>query len=281
MTARVPWSEYAALAAVNWSTLREIRQSPLHYRHRLLNPKPDTKATVLGRAVHAAVFERFRFLEECVVYEGRRAGKAWEAFRDEHEAAGQTVLYPNQYELALEIADAVGRCAAAAPYLAAGSGEHTVRWTDPHTGLACKGRLDWLTDVDGRRYVLDLKTTKCADLGRFARDVANYGYHGQAAFYADGVTVAEGVAVEKVGLIAVESDPPHDCALFWLDPDALYAGTEEYEGYMRKVAECMAADAWPGRYTEPQTLRLPAWVYHEETDENMAGLGLTIEGEDI
>jgi hypothetical protein len=138
-----------------------------------------------------------------------------------------------------------------------------VRWQDAETGLACKGRLDFLSR--SCPAIVDLKSTNDVSAHRFASTVAKLGYYGQAAFYGDGYETAHGELLPFV-FIAVEQKPPHDVAVYTVDADTMYAGQEEYRELLRRVVTCQAADAWPGQYTEPQTLRLPSWVWPDDED---------------
>ena len=48
---------YTDIDAVNWSSLKWMRESPQMYRYRLSVPMEDTPALALGRATHTLVFE--------------------------------------------------------------------------------------------------------------------------------------------------------------------------------------------------------------------------------
>jgi hypothetical protein len=264
----VSWEDYVAVDATNWSALKELRRSALHYRHRLANPSPDTPAFALGRAVHAAVFERFRFAQDFVQQPAsmRRVGKSWDAFALEH--AGRTILTAKQYEFAETIGDAVQAHPLVAPYLRRGRAEHSVRWTDRETGITCKSRLDWIADGMERTPIVELKTATSIELHRFAGAAARYGYNTQMAMQRDGLTVAEHLTFEPpCVIVAVESEPPHDIGVFPFNDDALYAGAEEYRDLLRRLAIHRARDEWPGRYVEPVALALPAWALPLDDDE--------------
>jgi exodeoxyribonuclease VIII len=253
---------YQAIDAVNWTTLKEMGRSPKHYRHRLETPREDTPALAMGRAAHTAVFEPDRFILDYAVFTGpRRAGKEWDAFAAANE--GRTILKTEEYQRCLAIRDAVRAHPVAARYLASGMAEHTVRWTDEETGLACKGRADWVAPM--LRALVDLKTTGDVNDRIFGHTAARLGYPGQLAFYYDGLRLS-GMDLEKVIIIAVESGAPHDVAVFRVDEDVLYTGREQYRGYLRRVAGCRKLGAWPGRYAEEQSLELPPWARDDEED---------------
>lgn len=276
---RLTFEDYVALPAVNWTTLKEMRRSPLHYAHRLANPKEDTTRLALGRACHTAVFEPDRFLLDYALFEGEaRRGKEWTAFKELH--ADKTILKRDEYELCIEIRDAVREHPVASKYLAKGRAEQTITWTDEETGLLCKARLDFVSEVPGLAALLDMKTTQTVDAALFGATAARMGWHDQAAWYVRGLA-ANGLPLMPAKLLAVELEPPHDVAVFDVDPDALYAGEEECRELLAKVAECRAANAWPGRYANELPLKLPAWFYAQADEEQGGPLGLDIGGEEI
>jgi hypothetical protein len=273
----MPRAEYDAIDAVRFSTLKEMRRSPLHYRYREQNPLEDTPRLMLGRACHTAVLEIERFLLDYALFEGeRRAGKVWEAFEAQH--ADKTILKRPEYDLCLDMRKAVMAHPVAASYLAKGRAEQVVTWTDGATGLACKARLDWICDAPGKAALLDLKTTGCVETTLFASTAARMGYHAQLAFYRQGL-IANGLLV-PAKIVAVEAAPPHDVAVFDVD-EMLHAGDEEVGELLAAVASCRASGEWPGRYgAGEQPLHLPAWFYAAAEDAASTPLGLVIDGQE-
>lgn len=268
------YAEYSKVAGVNWSTLKELRRSPLHYQHRLANPREDTTRLMLGRGCHTSILEPDRFALEYAVFKGpRRAGKAWDAFKELH-AADDTILKVDEYARCLAMRDAVRRHPIASHYLTGGEAEKSIEWADRLTGLPCKGRIDYA--IKGRALV-DVKGTKDVDAEQFAKLAHRMGYFGQAAFYRDGWTTVHDETLAFV-VIAVEMEPPHDVAVFKLDEDSLYAGYEEVQALLVRAAECQRTQQWPGRYQEEQTLRLPRWAWDDESDTDATGLDLVISG---
>ena len=93
IVAGVPFGNYRAAAGVNVSSLKEFNRSPLHFKHARENPKPTTSAMSLGTAAHCATLEPERFAAEFVTWTGgRRAGKEWESFKTDADAAQRVVL---------------------------------------------------------------------------------------------------------------------------------------------------------------------------------------------
>lgn len=269
ITNGVPFADYCAIDAVNWSTLKEMAKSGAHYRHRLTNPRTDTASLRFGRAVHTAVLEPDRFALEYAVWDGGRRGtNAYKEF--EAVNAGRTILTEDEYGTCLATRDAVRSHPAAAPLLA-GPSEIVLEWTDYDTALPCKARLD-------KAYLcspVDLKTTTSTDPDDFGRTSGSLLYHGQLAFYQRGLQACDPRGHRDAPrIIAVESDAPYDVVVYRLPDDALMAGDQLVSDLLAHVASCRSRDEWPGRFDTEQELHLPAWLMPGDV-----GLGITIGGE--
>lgn len=264
---RIPFSEYAEIKAVNWSTLKEMRRSPRHYRHILAVARADTASLKLGRATHTAIFEPDRLPLDYVVWMGgRRAGREWAAFCEAHPE--QTIVNEEEYARCLAMRDAVHAHPVARELLRDGVAEQSVTWTDPDTLLECKARMDWI----GALALCDLKSTRALDPPWFASTAARLGYHCQGAFYRGGLREI-GIDL-PFKIVAVESAAPYDVAVFSLDEDTLYVGEQEVAKLLRMVAECHATQEWPGAAPAELPLILPSWVFDQSADEDASGLGL-------
>lgn len=265
---------YFEIDAVNWSTLKNMRDSALHYKYRLEAPREDTAAMALGRVTHTLVFEPEQFGAEYVIWEGGdRRGKEWSAFKELH--ADKTIFKPAEIDLAVQMADAVRRHPLVQPYLVDGLFEAPITWVDEDTGLRCKAKPDWTQQE--RRTLVDLKTTASVDGRRFGALAARLGYHCQLAMYRDGIETALGWKPKKVCVIAVERDPPHDVGVFQLDEDTLFLGLDEVKQLMLQLVACRASDTWRGRYIEEQALQLPAWIYGSDDEEDSESFDLALQ----
>lgn len=269
--------EYQALDAVNWSTLKELRRSPLHYRHRLATPRDDTAYLAMGRAVHTAVLEPDLFPVQYAVYtesksKGEGAKKRWEAFQAAN--AHRTILDEDDYNRALAIRDAVRSHPRAMAYLERGLAERPVVWTDEKTGLRCKARLDFVSR--SRPAVVELKTARAVEPRRFASAAAQLLYHGQLAFYRAGWRAAHGEDLDPV-IIAVESEAPHDVVVYRFDDEARDEGDALAAELLQELATRRRTGEWPGLDRgEEQTLTLPGWALPDTGDAD--DLGLTFGG---
>ena len=253
------FSAYSDLNGVNYSTLKAMGKSPLHYQHALTVPRADTPAMRLGRAIHTAVLEPDLFPVHWTLYDGRRAGNVWAEFAAVNADKG--ILTVEEYDTVLAIRDAVHRHKVARRLLRYGKSEVTLRWVDPVTRIRCKARLDHLRGD----ALTDLKSTKDIDNRTFGRLAANMGYAGQLAFYRLGL-LATGHELAPVRIVAVESVAPHDVAVFTVDEDVLEAGVMEVRRLLHMVKTCRSRRRWPGRYPDEESLEYPEWALPAGSD---------------
>jgi hypothetical protein len=121
--------------------------------------------------------------------------------------------------------------------------------------------------IDGKFYLVDLKLTRSIDRYQFGRSVLEYGYHGQMAFYRDGLEVCGVHDVDRVFLVAVESTPPYEVGVFELGlDDEIYAGEIAYHSCLRRLKHCLTANEWPGRYSSVQSVKFPSYLFNEEEE---------------
>lgn len=266
IVAGVDFSTYRAAAGVNVSSLKELARSPLHYRYAKDNPKPTTSAMSLGTAAHCATLEPKRFAAEFVTWTGgRRAGKEWDAFKADAEAAQRLILTEDERDTALAIAQAVRACPEAMVYLKRGHAEVSMSWQHDEPELALKGRVDWLTVADGCDVVVGLKTTRDLRPREFAAQAARLCYHWQWAFYYDGFERITGRKPAMVEIV-VENAAPHAVAVYRIPEHVLERGRQEYRDALTTLAQCEASGVWPGPVVGEVEFDLPGWAYPE--DEN-------------
>jgi hypothetical protein len=237
---------YLAIRAINWSTLKHMRVSPRHYLHALTAPHADTTSRAMGRALHTLVLEPQKFDAAYVVFDGDRRGNAWKDFQALHE--GKTILRAVEYDTVRRQADA------ARPLLPPGEVEQVLRWTDPATGLQCKG----IADHVGAGGLIDLKGTGRLDM--FERLAVRDGFAHQLAFYRRALNDGKPGGDMPCRLLSVETLAPHDVALLTLSPTLLDWADRELSALLARVAACQDSGIWPGRYPDGGTLELPVWM---------------------
>lgn len=287
----VPAEVYHSWPGASNSRLSLLLRSPAHLWAELsAPPKPETPAQVLGAAIHYAALEPDLFTSKYAVAEqcsastkaGSRCSKGGSVRRDGHWFCGQhdpggfadgtITLSPDDYATCLKVRDSVWRHPAAKVALSGeGMNEASMVWDDPETGVRCKARADRISLELGA--IIDLKTTRDAREQSFSRDIFNYGYHRQAAFY----TAAASLLLERqIGLhyiVAVEKEAPCAVAVYRLRDDAIEAGRQQLEALLRRYAECVEADHWPAYGDEPVEISLPTWAWGQLDEQTERTVG--------
>lgn len=238
-------TRYTTTNAVNFSTVKEMSRSPLHYQHILSTPRVDNDILRFGRLAHAIVLQPHTLDTDWHLWDGgKRWGRQWVACCD--KAGGREWTYlPAERERAEALASAVRAHGVAASYLRHGSAEQCIYWQIADVDY--KARVDLYDDTRG--VVVEFKTTP--DLSRHAlrRTIEMYHYHTQLAWYCDGIA-ATGGAVTKCVWIFVETNPPHDVAVVRATDYQLALGRAEYMRWIEMLRTCRSTAAWPGSAPE-------------------------------
>jgi exodeoxyribonuclease VIII len=252
-------AEYRAVDAANYSLLRALLVNPARAKYELDHPPAPSPAMQFGSAYHMHMLQPDLFDGAYLVkpegLDGRtKAGKAWKA---EHADDPRVLLSAHD---ARQLADMRGALLAhpgAAALLAeAAMVEAPLVWQDPQTLVWCKAKVDLVTPS----AVVDLKTTDDASSEQFAKSVATYGYHLQAAHYQNGVCLVTGDASRDYIIIAQEKRPPYSVAVYILDDEALAQGQERLQLAIENYAVYTKQDRWPAYGDHPQMLELPRWA---------------------
>lgn len=261
---------YQDIKACNFSTLKHLAKSPLHYLYATQNEREDTTGLLKGRATHTLLFEPGEFNNRYAIFDGkRRQGKEWDLFCKINFR--KEVLKYEEYTQIFDCVLAIKTHPEVKKILAKGKPEQVITWKDPDTALECKGRVDWFSD----EWLIDLKGTPNAEPRAFGSLVARMNWFTQQAMYCDGLNAALEISPANVAIIAAEINPPHDVVVYRLTEDDLQAGREVYQGWLKTVKECRESGVWPGRFNEAQALHLPKYVFDSEDQED--GTGLVIE----
>lgn len=266
ITKGVPWAEYLEIPGISITRLKEIDRSPMHYLHRLKHPK-QSKPLTFGRAAHVAVLEPDRFSRDHAVWRRRtdsgrlapRNGQHYDKFVA--EVGHREIITEDEHDAALALQEAVRGNRDAAPFLEAGDPEVVLRWQI--AGLDCRGRVDWMTRVDGRPCLVGLKSTRDCRPRIFGRQAGQLGYHLQWAFYRDGFRAITGEDPRMIEIV-VESEAPHASVVYEVPDDAMQRGFDEYMRLLERLQECARNNHWPGPAPGIQAVDLPSWVYGEE-----------------
>lgn len=155
-------------------------------------------------------------------------------------------------------------------------------YTDKSTGLVVpvKCLIDLVPAADHPmfgEYLVDLKTTTSASPQRFGRDVFNYNYDLQAAWYLDLYNAAK-PDEERIDFVHIvqENFPPYECRMPILGRRFVERGRLRYQYALELYCRCVCSGFWPGYdpvatewpITEPEDWML-TWerIYPDKPDE--------------
>jgi hypothetical protein len=273
----VPFGQYRDWPAINNSTLKHCNHSPAHMREVMTGgQKESTPAMRMGTLVHAGKFEPllipaayvvlpdYHLDADNVTAKGLKPSNPRNTsyYREkvaqfEATNSGKEVISGQQYADLLGVVSALeAHEGAATAFGAGGVAEVSFVWTDPDTGILCKGRADWWDAARG--IVSDLKK---ADSGKPFKYVGrNMFYHQAAAFYIDGLRTL-GHDVKEFWLVAVESKAPYAVQAAPIDEESLNAGRARYKRALEAVRHGRTTGEWAGPDSPDR------WHFEEHKEE--------------
>lgn len=257
MSTEMTETEYREFPAINYSNLKYMRKSPLHYFHAVNNPeeKSPTEYAML-RAIHALVLEPFDADSQIVVWKGRRdmRSKDYAAFVEENK--GKNILTESEDREARSIADAYCRNSWVKTLISLEGTctEKPVVW-DHDLGdlgiLRCKGKPDIMHySAEHGLIIADLKTfgeTSSALISWAARkhgwllQLAHYTY---AAAHHYGIDLSE-TPVRWLTIVAEDKAPWDSTCIEWDEATQAWASADHLT-LLERVAICSASGVWPG-----------------------------------
>lgn len=271
------------IVRLNWSTLRYLAVSPKLLKWRMEHPEPESPPMKLGSAIHCKILEPSEFDKRwvtagpCVATkkDGQTCGSQgslmfsgqWYCKVKGHAPYGAFALDDEKdaQSISADERALVESCAAsvlehkvAAKLFTGGVPERGIEWTEPETGIACRGRLDYLRPNE----VVDLKSTHEETVRGFTRHVVSRLYYAQLAWYHDGAIRAGKLQADAPlpVIVSVSTTEPYDVAAFRLTRNAYEAGQILYRDFLLKYRDCLAADYWPGIAPGMLELDLPDWA---------------------
>ena len=266
--------EYNAAEGVRRSDLWKMEDSPEKYKYFLEHPVEQTPAMAFGSACHKAILEPDDFGNEFAVSpqadrRTKEGKEIWAAFTEQN--AGKTIISRDDVAVIEEMETMLIRCPLAKK-LIYGKGETEIPffWTDPETGEKCKVKLDRLVKYNRKTYVVDYKTTACAETNRFNSDLWKLGYHLQAAMYTEGVMKAKKLKKRPGFLfVAQEKKPPYSVNVIEVSEEVMGAGIAKFRQLLEKLHACRVIDQWPGYMNGnvPNDSFVPTWMQAMMEDE--------------
>jgi len=249
---------YKDIIGLNYSGAKVLLKSPAHYQAWLTAEHKDSPAMKFGRLVHTATLQPKEFNAKVAISPDvdRRTKVGKEAYEVFVSAltADTEVVDKDTYDIVCAVTESAEKALASL-------GCDTTKWSTEEpvskqwNGAFIKGRPDLVTAINGEKVVIDLKTTQDASADSFSRDVFNFKYFLQAAFY------MELTGASRFLLIAVEKEAPYATKVYELDEAAIAEGKRLMESAMSTYVQCLKFNTWPSYGSELTTLSLPRYAF--------------------
>lgn len=268
------FADYVKLDRENFSRLKHILTSPLHYKTACKTEVEETIDMRLGTAVHEWVLEGrvspFVVRPECneadasdLWHGNKKWCKAW--------LAAQTlpVYAPDDNERRMRMQNALAGSELFQELMAAcPEREKTVQADYMH--LPMKARLDaagyWEVEGKRRRLIMDLKKTPDASPRAWGKKACNFHYDMQIFLYANLLALAEDLSEPPMVVHAVVEDSDAAPVCLYRVSDEMWAsGQAKLARAVTTLLTCREADYWPG-YGE-EGLITPIWPKSAQFDQ--------------
>ena len=245
---------YREAEGISRSELFTISKTPLHFKYEQDNPKEDTKSLLFGRAAHKYILERDDFFNDFAIEPvvDRRTKEGREKFYAFAESLGdKESISMEDYQKILQMYDAIQSNPVAVALLT-GEHEKDFFWVDDLTGEKCKCRPDCLTQYEGKKYIVDYKTTDSCEDGHFERSCRKYGYKFQSGMYTEGVFQN---TFEQYGFVFVaqEKTAPYAVRVYFCTPEFVAQGYDKFRELIGIYHYCKETGNWYG-YEGPENL---------------------------
>lgn len=270
----VPFEEYAAWDALNWSTIKWRDHSAAMFRWAETEDDEETTSRAKGRATHCLMLEPHKFHDEFAVWveQGSRATKAYKAWAADQ--GDRTCLTESEFIECFNMARAVRTHPLTFDLFDKGCPEVSLRATDPRTGLPTKGRLDLMYPVGDGGVIVDFKGLTDVREHVAASQIARQMWHGQGAHYCHLAHEVLGWKHIAYFVVGIQIKRVHDIGVFDLGEWSADGGGIEFinagDILRRELLDAIAEDrkrgTYPGRYTFPIPLDPPRWATPEGFD---------------
>ena len=251
--------EYHAGEGVSKSKLWTLdTKTPFHAQFGARVEKPHF---TIGKAAHCAILEPEELEQRYTKGpDARRNSNEWKHAEDFARHAGTTLLKPDDYDMAMVIRD----LASTVPELELmRQGESIVETSayhvDEETGVLVKTRPD-IYNVN-HCLIGDIKNMADGSPDAFKRDVGKFGYHMQHALYSDIWAKGSGHQVDGFFFIVFEKSNPPMVAVYELTAAAIAEGYARYRAALKRYADCLKSDTWPGYPEGVQQIGLRYYDY--------------------
>ena len=253
---------YNTAPGLRRSDLWKINKSPKHFKDHMDSPREDTPSLRFGIATHKYILEPDTFFDEYAIApkvdKRTKTGKEiWQNFVTDCDVNNKEALDERDFEIIKAMADAVN-ADPLAKHMLVGQHELEFYWTDPTTNESLKCKCDNIGEYNGRKMIVDYKTTDSCENGHFERSSKRYGYQFQAGFYTEGLNISTN---EDYGFafVAQEKKPPYACRVYVCSDYYVENGKMIYHQLLDLYHQCKITGDWfgyEGNSSNPQPTML-------------------------
>lgn len=239
--------EYQSIDALNYSGIKMILKSPLHYKQMREGIQKDSKALRIGTMVHQAVLEPdvFKLYKPKPIVDRRtKEGRELMDYFYKTLKEDEVVCDSDEYDFALNLADKIS-IALEEKGIKFKQTEVTVQAVCGITGVNLKCCIDAIGEDD---VIYDIKTTEDGSPNGFFKTVMSYKYYIQSYLYKMMNNS------NRFVYIAIEKEPPFAVSFYELGEQFDEKARVEVYKAIDIYKECKSKDIWPG-YSQ-ETIKL-------------------------
>lgn len=269
---------HADRASLSASGAKMLLDSPRKFRYFQDNPRKPKKEFDFGHVFHRIMLGKGAefFILDPDVHGLNKDGSPskspasttmWKEAVAEARGNGQVPISVDDYNSAKAMEAEVRNHPRAGELFQRGHAEKSCYATDPDTGIKLRGRFDWLTLLDDRPTIVELKSAKDSKPDEFERDAAKFRYHMAAAWYLDLLTLAAKADDPAFIHVAVSKDQPHQVSVTEWDTESLAQGRADKRHAINTYRACLESNTWPDWTdydpNEVHLIRIPEWRFDE------------------
>ena len=273
---------------ISASALKKLKVSPAHYKEDAEIETPETDALLFGSAYHCFILEPDKFKDQYYIFDDsvvcdalKAKGSKSPRATNDYKAWKESEISFSDGKIQIDKVDA-NKLQAMKDRLM----QHPYAKMLLNNGVNEQGYMGEIeTEAgtiqvkfkpdhvnDGKKIIVDLKTTIDASADGFSRHAADLNYHIQASLYSDLMEKTTGDGRDyRFFFIAQEKKSPYAFNLFESSPQFISQGRFEYEMLLQLYKYCLDNNVWPGYQIWCQNkygileLELPAWAIKDLT----------------
>lgn len=262
------------------SALRQFYLCPRKWLHQ--DQSPETEATEWGTLVDTLVTSKSRFSGRYAIQpDTYPAGKDSTAVKRKECAVGDPIPWNNNSGFCRDWVEEQKKggkkiisrveferaCAAVARTEEDSVWKDVCSLSDPQVMIVGKAEVDGIMiplkclldfvpcrESAYQDIIVDLKTGRSAENGRFRRSLFDFGYHVQAALGLDLYNAATGENRTTWCFLVQESLPPYEPSRKLLGQRFIEIGRATYINALKGYADCLKSNSWPG-YDDGRTAK--------------------------